>query len=138
MTWLLDTNFVSEFGKRIPDERVVAWAAEQDLLASCLSAVTVFELERGVRLLERTDAAQGVTRRLWLDAVVGVEYSGRILPVDAEVAAIAAALHVPDPRPWGDAFIAATALHHNLTVVTRNAKDFAGLGVRVLDPWAAG
>lgn len=58
-----------------------------------------------------------------------------MLPVDADVAIIAASLHVPDPRPLADSFIAATALHHNLTVVTRNTKDFAPLGVRVLDPW---
>lgn len=138
MTWLVDTNFVSEFAKRVPDPRVVAWAAEQDLLASYLSAVTVFELERGVRLLERADAVQGATRRLWLDTVVGSEYSGRILSVDADVAAIAAGLHVPNPRPLADAFIAATALRHGLTVVTRNVKDFTGFGVRLLDPWAPG
>jgi predicted nucleic acid-binding protein len=135
MAWLIDTNVVSELGKRRPDAAVLAWASTVEDLTSYLSAITVFELERGVHRTERIDATQGPTRRLWLDTVVGVEYAGRILSIDAEVAAIAARLHVPDPRPLADAFIAATALHHNLTVVTRNVKDFAPLGVRVLDPW---
>lgn len=135
MAWLIDTNVVSELGKRRPDAAVLAWASTVEDLTSYLSAITVFELERGVQRTERIDATHGPTRRLWLDTVVGVEYAGRILSIDAEVAAIAARLHVPDPRPLADAFIAATALHHNLTVVTRNVKDFAPLGVRVLDPW---
>ncbi len=136
MAWLIDTNVVSELGKRQPDAAVLSWASTVDQLSSYLSAVTVFELERGVQRTERIDVAQGAARRRWLDAVVGGEYAGRILAMDAEVAAIAARLHVPDPRPLADAFIAATALHHNLTVVTRNVKDFAPLGVRVLDPWS--
>lgn len=136
MTWLLDTNVVSELAKARADARVVAWAQARTSLMTYLSAITVFELELGVRQLERRDPASGAIKRLWLEKVTGTEWVGRILAVDGEVAAIAASLHVPDPRPMHDAFIAATALRHKLTVVTRKVKDFAPLGVRVFDPWA--
>ncbi|MFT4136025.1 type II toxin-antitoxin system VapC family toxin [Microbacterium sp.] len=135
MSWLIDTNVVSELGKRYPDSAVLDWASKSDPLVSYLSAMTVFELERGVQRVERVDPAQGARMRLWLDALVHTEYVGRVLPMDAEVAALAASLHVPDPRPEPDAWIAATALRHNLTVVTRNVRDFVPLGVRVLNPW---
>jgi len=138
MNWLIDTNVASELRKVAPHPRVLAWAERQPPFTTYLSAAAVFELERGVRRKERSDPVQGARLRRWLDHLLEVEYADRILAIDQEIAIIAAGLHAPDPRPEYDAWIAATALHHNLTVVTRNAKDFVPLGVRVLDPWTAG
>lgn len=137
MRYLLDTNVISELQKkrsRRADPDVVAWAASVTSDASWLSSVTVFETERGVLRKERSDPMQGeMLRRWWLLTLGG--FQGRILPIDADIARRAASLHVPDPRPERDAFIAATALVHGLTVVTRNTRDFAATGVPLLNPW---
>jgi len=137
---LLDTNVVSELRLVMAgrgDARVAAWQAGVPTPTLAISVVTLLELERGVRSLERRDRPQGALLRRWLDDGVPAAFAGRILPVDAAVARRAAALHVPDPAPAHDALIAATALEHGLTVVTRDVADFARFdGVRVLDPWA--
>lgn len=99
--------------------------------------MTVFELERGVLLMERRDGVAGAILRRWLDGLVLPNFAGRILATDTAVARRAAALHVPDPRPERDALIAATALVHGLTVVTRNVTDFAPMGVPLFNPWDA-
>ena len=83
----------------------------------------------------RKDAAQGKILRVWIDEQLLIRFEGRILPVDAAVALRCAPLHVPDPRPERDALIAATALVHGLTMVTRNVADFSSTGVRLLNPW---
>lgn len=136
--YLLDTNVVSELrraktGKANP--HVVVWAERVSVASLFLSAVTVLELEMGVLLIERRDPAQGTLLRAWLDERVLPAFAGRILPVDTAVARRCARLHVPDPRSERDALIAATALVHGLTVVTRNVADFAPMGVEILDPW---
>jgi predicted nucleic acid-binding protein len=100
-----------------------------------LSVISVLELERGVLRMERRDARQGARLRTWLEQNVLAPFQRQILPVDAAIARRCAALHVPDPRPDRDALIAATALIHGLTVVTRNTGDFAPMGVAVLNPW---
>ena len=100
-----------------------------------LSSITVQELEIGVLLAERRDPAQGAVFRAWLDHHVLPAFAGRILPVDTAVAQRSAKLHVPDPRPVRDCLIAATALVHGLTVVTRNVADFEPCGVSLLNPW---
>lgn len=99
--------------------------------------VTVLELERGILLLERRNAKQGAVLRRWLEGDVLPAFEGRVLPIDAQVARRSAALHVPDPRPERDALVAATALTHGLTVVTRNVGDFEPMGVALLNPWRA-
>ena len=101
-----------------------------------MSAITVLELETGVLLIERRDPAQGTVLRIWLDRVLLPEFKQRILAVDAEVAWRCARLHVPDPRPERDALLAATALVHGMTVVTRDVTDFKPTGVALLDPWS--
>ena len=136
--FVLDTNVVSELrrakaGKA--DKKVTAWAAGVPAGAMFLSAVTVLELEIGVLLVERRDLAQGAMLRAWLDSYVLPAFAGRVLAVDTTVAQRCARLHVPDPRSARDALIAATALVHGMTVVTRNVADFEPTGVPLLDPW---
>ena len=121
--YLLDTNVVSELrkvGTGKADSNLVAWADAIDTRHLSISAITVLELERGVLQIERRDTAQGAMLRQWLEGQVMPSFSGRILPVTAEIAKVCARLHVPDPRSERDALIAATALVHGLSVVTRN------------------
>ena len=136
--FLLDTNVVSELrkvGSGKADARVVAWAQSVETAVLYLSAISLLELELGVLQVERRDHAQGAMLRAWLDGQVGPVFAGRILAVDAKVARRCAGLHVPDPRAERDALIAATALTHGMTVVTRNIADFAATGVALLDLW---
>ncbi|MEM8579602.1 MAG: type II toxin-antitoxin system VapC family toxin [Pseudomonadota bacterium] len=136
--FLLDTNVVSELrkiGDGKADERVALWAAAHDIAAFYLSAITILELELGILLLERKEAHQGERLRSWFERQVLPEFNSRILPVDAAVALRCARLHVPDPRSERDALIAATALVHGLTVVTRNRRDFEPTDVAILNPW---
>jgi predicted nucleic acid-binding protein len=134
--YLLDTNVVSELRRADrADTRVRAWADSAPAGAVFLSAISILELELGVLLSERKDPPQGRLLRRWLDAQVLTQFEGRILAVDLEVARQCARLHVPDPRSSRDAMIAATALVHAMTVVTRNVPDFAPTGVPVLNPW---
>ena len=138
--FLLDTNVVSELRKvraGRADARVAAWADSVDAVDLYLSVISLQELEIGVLLAERRDPAQGAVLRSWLDAHVLPAFDGRILVVDDAVARRSARLHVPNPRPLRDGLIAATALVHGMTVVTRNVDDFAPTGVATLDPWTA-
>ena len=139
--YLLDTNVVSELRKAKSgraDPNVVAWAQPIPVGSLFLSTITVLELELGVLLIERRDAAQGKVLRTWLDQSVLPAFEGRILPVDVEVARRCARMHVPDRRSERDALIAATALVHGMTVVTRNIPDFSGVDLTLLDPWQTG
>ena len=136
--FLLDTNVVSELRKvRLgkADPNVARWADEVDPADLYLSVIVVQELEIGIRLAERRDPVQGAIFRAWMEAQVLPAFTGRILPVDTAIALRSAALHVPDPRPVRDALIAATALVHRMTVITRNVSDFAPTGASVLNPW---
>jgi predicted nucleic acid-binding protein len=138
--FLVDTNVVSELRKvraGKADERVSRWADSADAADLYLSAITIHELEIGVLLAERKDPPQGRILRAWLSGHVLVAFDGRILPIDTAVAQRSAQLNVPDKRPIQDGLIAATALVHGMTIVTRNVADFAPTGVRVLDPWGA-
>lgn len=137
--FVVDTNVVSELRKARSgkaDKRVVAWAGTVTPGALFISAITVLELELGVLLAERRDAVQGELLRAWLDGQVLPAFAGRILDVDVAVARRCAALHVPDRRSDRDALIAATALIHAMTIVTRNVADYTPTGVAVLDPWS--
>lgn len=137
--FVLDTNVVSELrkvrgGKANPG--VATWAEQVPSPVLFISAVTIHELEHGVLLMERADPNQGALLRAWLDLSVTAAFKSRVLVVDERVARRAAALHVPDPAPFRDALIGATALVHDMTVVTRNVKDFERFdGLDVLNPW---
>nr|MDP2192861.1 type II toxin-antitoxin system VapC family toxin [Rhodoferax sp.] len=138
MMYLLDTNVVSELRKvRLgkADPHVADWADSVEATDLYLSAISIQELEIGVLLAERRDPSQGAIFRTWLNAHVLPAFAGRILSVDTAVAQRSARLHVPDPRPVRDGLIAATALVHGMTVVTRNVADFESTGVLVLNPW---
>lgn len=139
--FLLDTNVVSELrkakaGKANP--KVAAWARKVPVGGLYLSAITLLELETGVLLIERRDTVQGAVMRTWLDEHVLPAFADRILPIDAAVARRCARLHVPDRMSERDALIAATALVHSMTVVTRNVADFEPSQVAIVNPWRAG
>jgi toxin FitB len=137
--FVLDTNVVSELRKAATGKanpRVVAWAASIRPAALFLSVITLMELEHGVLLLERRDPRQGAAIRQWLERQVLPAFEGRCLPIDDHVALRRARLHVPDPRKERDSLIAATALVHGMTVVTRDTADFEPTGVPLLNPWA--
>ena len=133
--YLLDTNVISELRKPQADKNVVAWARTIIAPRMFISAITLKELETGVLRMERRDPAQGKVLRTWLKRHVMSAFDARILPVDAAVALRCARIHVPDQANESDALIAATALVHGLTVVTRNTGDFASSGVDVINPW---
>ena len=134
--FLLDTNVLSEL--RRPDKahaKVRTWAASLPVAQFYLSVITILELELGVRLMARKDPAQGRHLRAWLDADILPRFEGRILAIDTAVAQRCAGLHVPNPMSERDALIAATALVHGMTVVTRNVADFAASKVGLFNPW---
>lgn len=136
--YLLDTHVVSELRKiRLgkADSQVAAWADSVDAADLYLSVITVQELEIGILLTESRDPPQGALFRAWLNKQVLPAFAGRILVVDMAVAQRSAQLHAPDPRPVRDGLIAATALVHGMTVVTRNVDDFEPTGVAVFNPW---
>ena len=124
--FLLDTNVISELrkagdGKANPN--VVAWLSSVDSTTLYLSAITLMELEIGVGRLERRDPTQGARLRTWLETQILPEFSARI--------------HIPDPRPLNDSLIAATAVAHGMTLITRNTADFTPTSVPLLNPWLA-
>jgi len=136
--YLLDTNVISELRKAKSinaNKNVIAWANSVSTSILFLSIISVLELEKGVLLIERRNASQGAILRSWLNAHVLPAFSERILYLDVAVALRCAKLHVPDPRSDRDAIIAATALVHGMTVVTRNTSDFHQTGVDILNPW---
>lgn len=136
--YLLDTNIVSELRKAKSgkaDKNVVSWASSVSAASLYLSVITILELEMGLLLVERRDPVQGSVLRSWLNVHVLPAFSERILAVDTAVALCCAKLYMPDPRSDRDAIIAATALVHGMTVVTRNTDDFEPTGVEILNPW---
>ena len=135
--YLLDTNIISELWKLSrgkADPVFESWFRQESEKPLYISVVTLMELERGVLAMERKDSTQGAYLREWFLAV-REKILKRTLVIDAAVADCCAGLHVPDKAPENDAWIAATALAHSLTLVTRNVKDFERLPVRLLNPF---
>lgn len=134
--FLLDTNVVSELRRpHRTDPKVAAWADSVSSSDMFLSSITVLELETGALLLRRRDGTQGRLIRQWIEDRVLTAFTEQILAVDTAVARRCALLHIPDPRPYRDSLIAATALVHRLVVVTRNRAGFEPMTVTVLNPW---
>ncbi|HEY1746614.1 MAG TPA: type II toxin-antitoxin system VapC family toxin [Xanthobacteraceae bacterium] len=136
--FLLDTNVISEL--RRPDcanPNVVKWADGIAAVQFFFSAISILEIERGALQIARKDEAQGKILRRWIDDNILARFESRILAVDSTIALRCARLHVPDPRSERDALIAATALVHGMTVVTRNVSDFAAMGANLLNSWDA-
>jgi predicted nucleic acid-binding protein len=134
LTFLLDTNVVSEPRRRKPDTAVVAWLREQQSDLLFVSALTLGEIALGAEARGRRDPAAGRSLSTWLGSI-RTGYSDRILPVTGDIAETWGRLGARRPLPVIDGLLAATALVHRLTLVTRNVRDFDGLGVRLLDPW---
>lgn len=136
--YLLDTNVVSELRKASSgkvDKHVINWASSLPTSSLYISAITIFELERGILLKERKFPDQGMVLRAWFDNRVLPAFADRVLPVDALVARKCAKLHIPNPRPERDALILATALVHGLVMVTRNISDFHYGNIQLINPW---
>lgn len=134
--YLLDTNVVSEL--RRPERSnpdVNGWLSGQAPETLFTSVIVAMELEFGALQMLRRDERQGSHLVDWVRNRFLRDFAGRTLPVTLDVALQCASLHVPDPKSERDAWIAATAIVHDLTVVTRNTRDFAGTGVKLLNPW---
>jgi len=137
VTFLLDTNVVSETRRRAPNANVVAWLRQTDPSALYLSVLTLGEIAKGADLLGRRDPVAGAALMEWLDKL-RQSFADRLLPINAEVAETWGRLAAVRPLPVIDGLLAATALTRRMTFVTRNGADVAGTGVRIVDPWAAG
>ena len=138
--FLLDTNILSEIRKISQgkaDPALARWTRTVDFDRCYLSVITLLEIEQGIlRVQHRGDEAQFLRLQKWLNETVLTTFEPRILPVDRHTARICARLHVPDQRPYNDALIAASAIRHDLTLVTHNTRDFAALQVPLLNPFA--
>lgn len=135
--WLVDTNVISELSRRPPDANVQAWFAQRPTTELFLSVLTLGEIRKWVEAL--ADSGRRSVLREWLERELPVFFAERVLPIDAGVAHQWGQLQAEAGRslPAIDSLLAATALHHNLVLVTRNLKDVAGLPVTVLNPWEA-
>lgn len=136
--FLLDTNVISELVRPRPEPRVKAWVAATDENLLYLSVLTLGEIRRGIASLK--EASRRVALEAWLDSDLALRFAGRILPIDQGVAdrwgRLAAQAGPRAPLPVIDGLLAATALHHNLALVTRNISDVKATGVPLFNPWA--
>ena len=137
--FLLDTNIISELVRPKPEPKVKAWVAATDEDLLYLSVLTLGEIRKGIASLK--DASRRVRLEAWLDGDLAVRFAGRILAIDLAVAdrwgRLVAQADLKSRLPVIDGLLAATALQHNLTLVTRNTKDVAEIGVPVFNPWVA-
>lgn len=137
MSFLIDTNVLSELRRPNPNPHVVEWLERTPDDALFLSALVVGELRHGIARKRRRDPVSAVQLARWVDKLVE-RYASRILPVDLRVAEVWAELGVPDPLPLFDGLLVATALAHDLTLVTRNVRDVERSGARLLNPFERG
>jgi predicted nucleic acid-binding protein len=135
LSYLVDTNVLSELARTRPATAVVAWFAEVAETQLYLSVLSLGELRRGVERLPAGKRQEGLRR--WLEHGLPERFESRLLPIDAAVSERWGRLCAESPRtlPAIDGLLAATALHHDLRIVTRNERDFADTGVTVVNPW---
>jgi hypothetical protein len=137
VSWLLDTNVLSEIRKGDrADDRVRDWFAgirSEELFTSVL---VLGEVRRGIELRRRRDVPSALALEQWL-VRLSTTFGSRVLPIDAAVAERWGLINAPDPLPTVDGLLAATALVHDLTLVTRDGRAVERTGVALLDPWAA-
>jgi predicted nucleic acid-binding protein len=134
VTFLLDTNVVSEIRKPRPDTNVQAWLASVPEADLYLSVLVVGEIRQGVERLRRRDPARVAPYEVWLSELVR-QFADRLVPITAEVCEEWGRLNVPDPRPVVDGLMAATAKVRGWTFVTRNVADLTRADVRLLNPF---
>jgi toxin FitB len=137
VSFLLDTNVVSEIRKLSPDAGVASWFASIPADRLFLSVLVVGEIRQGIERLASRDQAQADVFERWLSELVEA-YSDRLVPITDRVAQAWGRLNVPDPVPVVDGLMAATALVHDWTFVTRNVSDVRSTGARLLNPFTAG
>lgn len=135
MSHLIDTNVLSELRRREPDPRVAAWLQQRPRQSLFLSVLTLGEIRKGLERVQEPTRKQALLD--WLEVELPNYFVGRVLAIDAATADRWGRLMAQAGRPLPaiDALLAATALHNDLTLVTRNIKDFAGLNVPVINPW---
>ncbi|MDO4698000.1 MAG: type II toxin-antitoxin system VapC family toxin [Pasteurellaceae bacterium] len=136
--YLLDTNIISEMRKAAKgkaNQGVVAWLLTIPKEQIFINPIILMELERGILGLERKDPEQGRRLRFWLEYEIHPAFENKILPINAETTKICATLHIPNHAPENDAWIAASAIQHRFTLVTRNTADFERTGVKLLNPF---
>lgn len=136
MTYLLDTNIISDLRRPHLSPEVAAWASAVPVSEQYTSALNIAEIERGIVKKERQDPAQGAVLRRWLNGSVLPAFAGRILPFNLDAARILATYPVPEDAPYDDALIASVAQANNLAVVTRNVRHFAALDITIVNPAA--
>jgi len=137
VSYLLDTNVVSQTRKKKPEAGVIAWLKSAPSAELYLSVLVIGELENWAALRRGKDPRAAKSLEDWIQEIRN-RFSGRILPVDEEVAVIWGELNAIRPLPVIDSLIAATARVHGMTVVTGNEADMSGLGVVVINPFASG
>jgi predicted nucleic acid-binding protein len=137
VSFLLDTNVLSETKRRRGDARVKQWFGSASSSLLYTSVVVIGEIRRGVESLRRHDAGQAAIFDQWLSELKE-KFADRVLLVTTDIAEEWGRLNVPDPLPTIDAYLAATAKVHGLTLVTRNTRDLQRTGVALLDPWTGG
>ncbi len=136
--YLLDTNVISELrlcAKGEGNANVMNWAKGCPEGKFFTSAVVFMEIKKGILQIQRKDKQQAGILQNWFDNTLKTTFNGKVFPIDEKTAEICASLHIPDPAPINDAWIASTAIQHNLALVTRNVNDFKIRGLRVFNPF---
>lgn len=139
MSYLIDIDVICELRRKQPDANVVAWVAARSTQSLFVSVLTLGEIRKGIETLANNsaDAARRQALSDWLEVDLPMFFMGRILSVDLPVTQRWSHLQAQARRPLPaiDSLLAATALQHNLSLVTRNVREFAGMGLSLINPW---